>query len=90
MSLNTIVKKLESGGEADLAVFASVPLNWTREQSDQAVSGLALEAGVQPPFQVIAIGQAGLSRPRIDDIGSIQELLDHVAKHGRRLGQKEN
>ena len=90
MSLNTRVKKLERGGDADLTVFASVPLNWRREQSDEAVSDLALEAGVQPPFHVFAIGQAGLSDPRIDDICSIQKLLDHVAKHGKRLGQTEN
>lgn len=89
MSLNTRVKKLERCGCSDLTVFASVPLNWTREQSDEVVSDLALTSGTQPPFHEFAIGQAGLCGPRIDGIGSMRELLDHVAKRGKRLGQRD-
>lgn len=85
MSIQTRLKKLENGHSSGLTVFANVPLDWGPEEAVTRVREAAEADGVVPPFGVFPVHIRGLQSVELTGVGSMSELLSHVAVHGKRL-----
>ncbi|MBM2304951.1 hypothetical protein JQX09_24425 [Sulfitobacter pseudonitzschiae] len=88
MTLKHRLSALEKAQADPLTVFASVPLGWSPEHAEREVKTCALSLGIQSPFSTCIIHKKDVEQVSIDGVESMKVLLEYVALHGRRLGQK--
>lgn len=91
MTLKHRLSALEKAPADPLTVFASVPLGWSAVRAALEVKACALALGIHQPFSTLIVYKEHaeqVSVDGVDGVESMRDLLEHVAKYGRRLGQK--
>lgn len=83
--LKARVFALETGTE-ETVVIATVPSAWTEAERHEAVATLAQREGIAAPFGIMTHNDSTATEACIGYVGTIRDLMDHVAAHGRRLG----
>ena len=83
------IERLETS-QGGVSVIGIAPAQWTARQREAAVEYLARRQGVVGSVTITAIGQGWpeITVAEIVHVGSFHEILDHVAKHGRRIGDR--
>lgn len=87
--LKARVSALETGRE-ETVVMATVPSVWSEAERHEAVTGLAQRHGIVGPFGIMCFGDKSATDVAIGYVGTIRELMDNVAVHGRRLGDRHH
>lgn len=87
--LKARVSALEAGRE-EMVVIATVPSAWTEAERHAAVTALAQREGIAAPFGIMTHNDSTATEARIGYVGTIRDLMDHVAVHGRRLGDRRH
>ena len=61
--------------------------SWPKERQEAEVTALAIEQGAEQPFKLWIIEQRApeIDRAYVEFIGDLGDMLDDIAKHGRRL-----
>lgn len=87
--LSQRIERLETSYGA-VTVLGAAPENWPRKRREAEIERLAREQGVTGAIEVVAIGQCwpAISEAAIVHVGDLQEVFDHVAAHGRRIGER--
>lgn len=85
--LKARVFALETGTD-ETVVIAMVPSAWSEAERQEAVMALAQTEGIAAPFGIMTHNDSTATEARIGYVGTIKDLLDHVAVHGRRLGDR--
>ncbi|SLN23268.1 hypothetical protein ROJ8625_00931 [Roseivivax jejudonensis] len=87
--LSQRIDRLETTRGA-VTVVGVAPDQWPEGQRKAAVERLARARGITGDIDVLAIGQRwpAITEATILHVGDFGEVLDHVAKHGRRIGER--
>ncbi|PHP27522.1 hypothetical protein CJ301_10200 [Limimaricola cinnabarinus] len=83
------VSALETGTE-ETVVIATVPIAWTEAERHEAVTAHAHRNGITSPFGIMCFGDKAATDVAIGYVGTIRDLMDYVAVHGRRLGDRRH
>ncbi|SFD67461.1 hypothetical protein [Roseivivax sediminis] len=83
------IERLE-GPRGKVTVLGVAPAHWQPERRDAELERLAREQGVTGDVEFVAIAQQwpAITEAEIGHVGDIRDLFEHVAKHGRRIGER--
>lgn len=87
--LKARVSALEAGTE-QITVIATVPSAWSEAERHEAVTAQAHRNGIPTPFDIMCFGDKAATDVAIGYVGTIKDLMDYVAVHGRRLGDRRH
>lgn len=87
--LKARVSALETSTE-QITVIATVPSAWSEAERHEAVTAHAHREGIPTPFDIMCFADKAATGVAIGYVGTIRDLMEHVAVHGRRLGDRRH
>ena len=89
MSKTAITRRLaalESKTGTGQSALVQVPKDWTAEQRQSALDAFRADAGLHSGVQIDVMECSTAADLEVLFVGCWAELLDHVRKHGDRIG----